>query len=56
MHTLLRDELQRYIESQLTFLDKHCTEEINILDFDSSRAAAGAAALAIDRLFIYLQP
>lgn len=55
-HTLLRDELQRYIESQLTFLDKHCTEEINILDFDSSRAAAGAAALAIDRLFIYRQP
>ena len=55
-HRLLRDELQRYTESQLTFLDKHCTEEINILDYDSSRAATGAAALAIDRLFICRQP
>ena len=49
---VLRNELQAGIESQLIFIDKQYTEDIEILDFQPSRAAIGAAALAIDRLFI----
>lgn len=49
---VLRSELQASIESQLTFVDKQYAEDVEILDFEPSRAAVGAAALAIDRLFI----
>ena len=49
---ILRKEFLSFIEAQLSFIDNRCEQEIEILPFESSRAAVGAAALAIDRLFI----
>lgn len=49
---ILRSELKASIESQLTFVDKKYAEDVEILEHKPSRAAIGAAALAIDRLFI----
>ena len=49
---ILRSELKASIESQLTFVDKKYAEDVEILEYEPTRAAVGAAALAIDRLFI----
>lgn len=49
---MLRNELKTGIESQLNFVDRGTSEEVEILEFHPNRAAIGAAALAIDRLFI----
>lgn len=51
-NSILKDELKAGIESQLTFVDKKNSENVEILEFQPDRAAIGAAALAIDRLFI----
>ena len=51
-HEILKSELKAGIESQLTFVDKQNSEDVEILEFHPARAAVGAAALAIDRLFI----
>lgn len=51
-NSILKDELKASIESQLTFVDKKGSENVEILEFQPERAAIGAAALAIDRLFI----
>ena len=51
-HEILKSELKAGIESQLTFVDKQNSEDVEILEFQPARAAVGAAALAIDRLFI----
>ena len=49
---MLRQEFLSFIEAQLSFVNNVCDQDIEILPFKSSRAAVGAAALAIDRLFI----
>lgn len=49
---LLRREFLSLLEAQLSFIDNVCDQDIEILPFQSSRAAVGASALAIDRLFI----
>ena len=51
-HEILKSELKAGIESQLTFVDKQNSEDVEILEFHPARAAVGDAALAIDRLFI----
>src|SRR5699024_12375378 len=51
-NSILKDELKASIESQLTFVDKKGSENVEILEFQPDRAAIGAAALVIDRLFI----
>ena len=49
---VLRNELKAGIESQLNFVDRGTSEDVEIPEFHPERAAVGAAALAIDRLFI----
>lgn len=49
---VLRNELKAGIESQLNFVDRGTSEDVEILEFHPERAAVGAAALAIDQLFI----
>lgn len=49
---ILRNELKALIENQLSFVGPQDSEDVSILDFNSWRAARGASALAIDRLFI----
>lgn len=49
---MLRDDLKALIEGQLSFVGSQEAEDVSILDFNPWRAAVGAAALAIDRLFI----
>ena len=49
---VLRNELKTGIEAQLNFVDRGTSEDVEILEFHPERAAVGAAALAIDRLFI----
>ena len=51
-NSILKDELKASIESQLSFVDKKGSENVEILEFQPDRAAIGAAALVIDRLFI----
>lgn len=48
----LYQELKQIVEEQLAFIGLQDFENVTILDFAPSRAAIGAAALAIDRLFI----
>lgn len=49
---MLRNDLQALIEGQLSFVGTQDSEDVSVLNFDSWRAAVGASALAIDRLFI----
>lgn len=49
---ILRNDLKVLIEGQLSFVGTQDSEDVSILDFNPWRAAIGAAALAIDRLFI----
>lgn len=49
---MLKKEFLSFIEPQLSFIDNVCEQDIEILPFDPVTAAAGAAAMAIDRLFI----
>lgn len=49
---IFQRELKALIEGQLSFVGTQNAEDVSILDFDPWRAAVGAAALAIDRLFI----
>lgn len=49
---VLRSKLKMQIENQLSFVNHVCAEDVEILPFEPSRAAVGASALAIDRLFI----
>lgn len=51
-NAIIRQELQSFVDSQLLFVDKSIAGEICVLDFSSTRAVTGAAAIAIDRLLI----